>query len=78
MTGADGNDIILKVPVGTEILDEEQEVVLADLTVVGQRVRLAAGGNGGWATCDSKPRQTAHHARPIRAKMELPVMSGCS
>ncbi len=48
MTGASGDDIVLRVPVGTEILDEDQETVIADLTDVGQRVRLAEGGNGGW------------------------------
>ncbi|HKL70807.1 GTPase ObgE [Salibaculum sp.] len=47
-TGADGDDIILRLPVGTEILDEDQETVIADLTEVGQRVVLARGGNGGW------------------------------
>ncbi len=47
-TGADGDDIILRVPVGTEILDEDEETVLADITKPGQRVVLARGGNGGW------------------------------
>lgn len=47
-TGKTGEDIVLKVPVGTEILDEDEETVIADLTQVGQRVLLAQGGNGGW------------------------------
>ena len=47
-TGKSGEDIILKVPVGTEIIDEDEETVIADLVTVGQRVLLAKGGNGGF------------------------------
>jgi GTP-binding protein len=47
-TGKTGEDVVLKVPVGTEIIDEDEETVIADLTEVGQRILLAQGGNGGW------------------------------
>ncbi len=47
-TGASGEDVVLKLPAGTEILDEDGETVIADLTEVGQRVLLAKGGNGGF------------------------------
>jgi GTP-binding protein len=47
-TGKDGDDIVLRVPVGTEIIDEDEETVIADLTTIGQRVLLARGGNGGF------------------------------
>ncbi|MGH1421555.1 MAG: GTPase ObgE [Hyphomonas sp.] len=47
-TGAGGDDITLKLPVGTQIFEEDQETLIADLTEEGQRVRLAVGGNGGW------------------------------
>ncbi len=53
-TGKDGADIVLKVPVGTEILDEDQETVIADLTAVGDRVQLARGGNGGFGNLHFK------------------------
>lgn len=53
-TGADGDDIILRVPVGCEILDEDEETVIADITEVGQRVLLAKGGNGGFGNLHFK------------------------
>jgi GTP-binding protein len=47
-TGASGADVVLKVPVGTQILDEDGETLIADLTEVGQRVLICKGGNGGF------------------------------
>jgi GTP-binding protein len=47
-TGKSAEDIVLRVPVGTEILEEDGETLVADLTRPGQRVLLAKGGNGGW------------------------------
>jgi GTP-binding protein len=47
-TGAGGGDLVIKVPVGTQILaDDEERSLLADLTKVGQQVALLKGGMGG-------------------------------
>jgi GTP-binding protein len=46
-TGAGADDLVVKVPVGTQVLDDEREHVLADFTEIGQRVILLRGGDGG-------------------------------
>ena len=46
--GGKGKDVVLKVPVGTQIFDEDNETLLADLTEVGQTYLIAKGGNGGF------------------------------
>jgi GTP-binding protein len=46
-TGAGGKDLFVKVPVGTQVLDDDKEHVLADFTEVGQRIVLLQGGEGG-------------------------------
>jgi GTP-binding protein len=67
-TGARGADVVLKVPAGTEILDEDEETVLADLTEVGQRIKLLEGGNGGFGNAYFK---TSTNQAPRRANPGL-------
>ena len=46
-TGAGGDDLVIKVPVGTQILSDDRETVLADFTRVGEKIVLLRGGDGG-------------------------------
>lgn len=71
-TGKDGGDIVLKVPVGTEILEEDQETVIADLSELGNRVLLAKGGNGGFGNLHfkSSTNQAPRRANPGLAGVE--------
>ncbi len=74
-TGKDGADIVLRVPVGTEILEEDQEGVIADITEVGQRVCLARGGNGGFGNLHfkSSTNQAPRRANPGQEGVERTI-----
>ena len=74
-SGSHGNDKVLKVPIGTEILDEDQETLLADLTEVGSRALLAEGGNGGFGNLHfkSSTNQAPRKANPGQEGVERTI-----
>lgn len=53
-TGAGAPDVVIKVPIGTQIFDDDQETMLADLDVPGKRITLLRGGDGGFGNANFK------------------------
>ncbi len=68
-TGASGRDLVLKVPEGTQILSEDREEVLLDLTHAGQRQQLLRGGDGGFGNAHYK---TSTNQAPRRGDVGWP------
>ncbi len=64
--GRKGEDIVLKVPVGTQVYEEDNETLITDLTFEGQRYLLAKGGNGGFGNAHftTSTNQAPRRANP--------------
>ena len=65
-SGANSEDIVLKVPSGTEVYETDNETLVADLAKTGDRVRIARGGNGGFGNAHFKSatNRAPRHANP--------------
>jgi GTPase len=84
--GANGADIVLKVPVGTQIYEEDGATLIADLTESGERLVLLRGGNGGFGNAHfkSSTNRAPRHANPgqqgeehtIRLRLKLIADAG--
>ncbi len=84
--GANGDDMLMKVPAGTQIYEEDGETLLADLTKVGERAILSKGGNGGFGNAHFKTstNRAPRHANPgqegeertIRLRLKLIADAG--
>ena len=74
-TGAKGADVVLKVPPGTQILDEDNETLIADLTTPGERIVLLKGGNGGFGNAHfkSSTNQAPRRANPGQQGGEMHI-----
>jgi GTP-binding protein len=75
-TGADGKDVVLRVPIGTQIFEDESGELLADLTKPGERVLLLRGGNGGFGNAEfkSSTNRAPRHANPGQEGREMWVL----
>jgi GTPase len=64
--GANGADVVVKVPLGTQIFEDDKETLIADFTAVGRQAVLARGGNGGFGNAHfkSSTNRAPRHANP--------------
>ncbi|HEV8467806.1 MAG TPA: GTPase ObgE, partial [Pseudolabrys sp.] len=84
--GANGKDVVLKVPIGTQVYEEDGETLIADLTEVGQCITISRGGNGGFGNAHfkSSTNRAPRHANPgqpgeertIRLRLKLIADAG--
>jgi len=74
--GANGLDAVLKVPAGTQVFAEDGETLLADLTRVGESVRIAKGGNGGFGNAyfKSSTNRAPRRANPGQPGEEMTII----
>ncbi len=76
MTGFNGEDATLRVPVGTQIYEEDGETLICDLTQPGERVLLLKGGNGGFGNAHfkSSTNRAPRHANPGQPAEEKTII----
>ena len=74
-SGANGDDMVIKVPPGTEVLADDQETVIAELINPGDQAVIARGGNGGFGNAHFKTatNRAPRHANPGQPSEELTI-----